>query len=124
MTTLTIFLVTIVILALVIWILRHPVSYLPPGPTTWPVVGSIPALLIEYYRSGRPCPLILLANLAAKHGKIYSLKLGFQLAVVVNDLESIREAGYNQHTTARPKQIVNQTQGQGKFRYCSIVYNY
>ncbi|XP_014672810.1 PREDICTED: cytochrome P450 2C19-like isoform X3 [Priapulus caudatus] len=69
----------------------------PPGPRGWPVVGSLVSLAGKH--GGR-----YLKQLSEQYGPIFSLYMGSQFTVVVNDVELAREAFLNQgeHTAARP----------------------
>ena len=107
-------LVTVTVLSVVIWLLRRP-SKLPPGPMSWPFIGSLPGLAIEYYMADRPDPHNLLAHMSNRYGKLFSLHIGSQLVVVANDLATVREVG--QLTTGRPRQISKSIGGgEGKCR--------
>ncbi|XP_014676764.1 PREDICTED: cytochrome P450 2C42-like [Priapulus caudatus] len=69
----------------------------PPGPRGWPVVGSLVSLAGKH--GGR-----YLKQLSEQYGPIFSLYMGPQFTVVVNDVELAREAFLNQgeHTAGRP----------------------
>ncbi|XP_014672801.1 PREDICTED: cytochrome P450 2C15-like isoform X3 [Priapulus caudatus] len=75
----------------------------PPGPRGWPVVGSFVSLAGKH--TGR-----YLQQLSEQYGPIFSLYMGPQFTVVVNDVELAREALLNQgeHTAARPFHYVMQ----------------
>lgn len=57
---------------------------LPPGPWSFPIVGNLPQL-------GR-APQRALTKLWHKYGDIYSLQMGSRPTVVINGLETIRQA--------------------------------
>ncbi|XP_072030801.1 cytochrome P450 2J4-like [Amphiura filiformis] len=93
------------VLATIVWYVRRP-SNLPPGPFAWPWLGSIPGIAVQYFTAGSLAPHRFLTLLGKKYDQLYSLKLGPQLLVVVaNDLETVQEAGHNQHTAARPAML-------------------
>ena len=93
---------------------RQSTGKLPPGPTSWPLIGSLPGILTEYFQLGRPDPHEFLASIAKKYGKFYGFKVGAQLVVVANDYHTIKEAGGNHCTAARPEQIQDAVGGDGK----------
>ncbi|XP_072032639.1 cytochrome P450 2J4-like [Amphiura filiformis] len=107
--TILVFFVTSLV---ILWFMRRPKN-LPPGLVSLPLVGSIPGLVIEYYRLGKPKPHDLLRYLAEKHGKLYSLRLGPMLVVVANDYYSIKEVGQHHCTANRPNQINDLLDGDG-----------
>ena len=109
--------VCVLVFLIISWWVRQPKN-LPPGPWGWPILGSLPNLGIALYRSGLE-PHHFLAELTKRYGKIYSFYLGGQLVVILNDIESIREAFQSQGFTDRPhirlpKEIRGRTPGEGK----------
>ncbi|XP_072040944.1 cytochrome P450 2J4-like [Amphiura filiformis] len=93
-------LVCVVAFLVISWWTRKPKN-LPPGPWTWPILGSLPNLGISLYRSGLQ-PHQFMAKLTKHYGKVYSLYLGNQLLVILNSAESVREAFQNQYLVHRP----------------------
>ncbi|XP_072046686.1 cytochrome P450 2J6-like [Amphiura filiformis] len=75
---------------------------LPPGPRSIPLLGNLPILAINSYRTGKE-PTKLLTEMAKKYGEVFSLKIGTKLMVVVNGCGSIKEAFKNQHMNDRPE---------------------
>lgn len=65
--------------------LKADVLVQPPGPLPLPVLGNL-ALLGKY-----ECPFEGFSALSKVYGDVYSLSLGSNRCVVVNDLETIRE---------------------------------
>ena len=61
---------------------------LPPGPSRFPIVGSLPSMI---YYSSRP-KFMTLANIAKVHGDIYTLYLPSKPMVVINSKELARTA--------------------------------
>ena len=77
---------------------------LPPGPSwSLPLLGNIPFLMMEFYRTGAEEPEYLLANMAKKYGEIFSLKIGTKLVVVANGYKTIAEGFKNHHMNDRPE---------------------
>ena len=117
-------LVFVAIASLIAWFIRRSTrrgpSNLPPGLTNWPIIGSIPGIVHEYFQSGRPGPHELLANLAAKYGKLYTVSLGSLRVVVANDYYTVKEAGQNHLTAARPPQIGDTIGGEGRRHECIL----
>lgn len=67
---------------------------LPPGPLGLPIVGYLPFLT--------KFPHLKFIELSEKYGKIFSLHLGSQLVVILNDGDDIREAFSKKELLARP----------------------
>ena len=64
-----------------------------PGPRTWPVFGSLPAVVWYTRQYGHRA----FTAMARRHGAVFGLKVApGQLLVVLNDRETIREAFVNQ----------------------------
>ena len=108
----TFLLCAIVFLVISWWIRRQPRN-LPPGPWTWPILGSLPNLAITAYRAGLP-PLRFLTKLGETYGEVYSFYLGNQLLVFANSSKSIREAFQNRYLTDRPIMKVQGVEEQGE----------
>ncbi|KAF3776672.1 Flavonoid 3'-monooxygenase [Nymphaea thermarum] len=70
-------------LAAAIWYFRWRDSRLPPGPTGWPLIGSLPALGAMPHHS--------LAALAKHYGPIISLRLGTTTVVAACSASAARE---------------------------------
>ncbi|XP_031490699.1 flavonoid 3'-monooxygenase-like [Nymphaea colorata] len=70
-------------LAAAIWYFRWRDSKLPPGPTGWPLIGSLPALGLMPHHS--------LAALAKQYGPIISLRLGTTTVVAACSASAARE---------------------------------
>ncbi|XP_072039612.1 cytochrome P450 2J4-like [Amphiura filiformis] len=112
----TILLACVVVFIIISWWTRKPKN-LPPGPWTWPILGSLPNLGISLYRSGLQ-PHQFMAKLTKHYGKVYSFYLGNQLLVILNSAESVREAFQNQYLVDRPtvkipEKIMSVLKGQG-----------
>ncbi|XP_072044319.1 cytochrome P450 2J4-like [Amphiura filiformis] len=84
---------------------------LPPGPWSLPLLGNIPILAIGLYRTGVELPEHLLAEMAKKYGKVFKLKIGSKLIVVINGCEYIKEAFKNHHINDRPESQLFQEVG-------------
>ncbi|XP_070573918.1 steroid 17-alpha-hydroxylase/17,20 lyase-like [Ptychodera flava] len=65
------------------WSIRLPADF-PPGPRGWPFVGSMFDLATD--------PIGALTNFSRQYGDIFSIKIGGQRAVVLNDIKSVLEA--------------------------------
>ncbi|XP_077990654.1 cytochrome P450 2C38-like [Glandiceps talaboti] len=74
---------TILLIAFLISRWRRP--NLPPGPTGWPILGSLPFL------AGKQMD-ITLTELGRKYGDVYSIMFGSYLVVVLNSYDVIKEA--------------------------------
>ncbi len=107
-------LICTVVFATIIWFVRRP-SNLPPGPFAWPWLGSLPGIVIDYYRAGRPNPHRFLASLGNAYGNLYSLKIGSLQVVVANNLDTVQEVGQNPDATGRPDRFQpSSSGGEGK----------
>ena len=66
------------------YVSKSPWKRLPPGPLSFPVIGSLPYL-------GRDTKASL-AKLALKYGDVFTLYLGPTRTVVINGYDAIKEA--------------------------------
>lgn len=56
-----------------------------PGPMPWPIIGNLPLL------ASHPSPFQAFTELSKQYGDAYSLTLGTQRCLVLNNLELIQE---------------------------------
>ncbi|XP_070556175.1 cytochrome P450 2U1-like [Ptychodera flava] len=71
------------ILIAALWSMRRPAG-LPPGPRGLPFIGSIGDLALN--------PVWTISDFAKTYGDIYTLKIGMQYIVVLNNIKLVREA--------------------------------
>ncbi|GIY91459.1 cytochrome P450 18a1 [Caerostris extrusa] len=67
---------------------------LPPGPMGLPIVGYFPFLSKDAH--------LKFMELSKKYGDVFSIRLGSELVVVLNDTASMREAFSKQELLGRP----------------------
>ncbi|XP_031490188.1 flavonoid 3'-monooxygenase CYP75B137-like [Nymphaea colorata] len=84
----------------VIWYFRRQNSRLPPGPSGWPLIGSLPALGAMPHHS--------IAELAKRYGPILSLRLGTTTVVAACSASAAREFLKHNDTNflSRPRNAV------------------
>jgi len=87
------FLLTILLVKLAQFIRTN--QRLPPGPSGYPVLGMIPNIKKEFH--------LQLFDYSKSFGKIFSLKMGNQLIVVLSDHKLIKSAFGKSEFAARPK---------------------
>ncbi|XP_072030577.1 cytochrome P450 2U1-like [Amphiura filiformis] len=75
---------------------------LPPGPWRLPLLGNLPTLALNLYRTGKE-PEQLFADIAKKYGEVFSLKFGTKLVVIVNGFESIKDISKDPRVNDRPR---------------------
>ncbi|XP_072023648.1 cytochrome P450 2J6-like [Amphiura filiformis] len=75
---------------------------LPPGPWCVPLLGNLPILALNLYRTGKE-PEQLFADMAKKYGEVFSMKIGTKLIVVANGLRSIKETSQDPRVNGRPR---------------------
>ncbi|CAL1272918.1 unnamed protein product [Larinioides sclopetarius] len=85
-----------VLLRIIFSLLKSSQRNIPPGPWGLPIFGYIPFL------SRTKSAHLHITNLAKKYGDIFSLRLGTELVVVLNDAESIKAAYNKQELLGRP----------------------
>ncbi|XP_070575518.1 steroid 17-alpha-hydroxylase/17,20 lyase-like [Ptychodera flava] len=76
----------VIVLMLVIaalWSMHIPAGF-PPGPRGLPFIGSLGALATD--------PVYNITDFTKKYGDIYSLKIGRERIIVLNNIELVREA--------------------------------
>ncbi|XP_038045431.1 cytochrome P450 2U1-like [Patiria miniata] len=79
----TVVLFVVVLLLTIAWI-RRPRN-LPPGPPAWPIIGNTRGLQ-------KGAMHLVMTDWARQYGRIMSVWMGPRLAVVLNDIEAVKEA--------------------------------
>ena len=95
---LTIFLEMFILFSMAIWWLQqilHRNKRLPPGPIGIPLLGYLP--FMNVYHLGES-----FAKLGRKFGNVFSLKVGTELAVVLDDYDTIVNAFSKPELCSRP----------------------
>ncbi len=79
----------------------------PPGPRGLPIVGMLPFMGDRIHQT--------FTNLAKKYGDIYQIPMGFQTVVVLNGLETIRQAALDKQGdfAGRPRLYILETAARG-----------
>ncbi|XP_033744220.1 cytochrome P450 2J6-like [Pecten maximus] len=77
--------IVIAILLITLLVIRSLQSPLPPGPTGYPIVGSMPMM-----RKGNV--LETFQRVRVKYGDVYSVQLGSTFTVVINGVDALNEA--------------------------------
>ncbi len=98
------FIITFCTLAISIyfWLQRRSQKgRLPPGPRTWPIVGSIPSLGWQFYRSGLRLPAFL-QHLGSQFGPIFKVNLFGRDIIILCDYDRIKEAFQHPNLSDRP----------------------
>ena len=105
---LTTVLVFVFVFVCIYWILQ-PTKRLPPGPRSYPLVGSIG--LLKQLKNGRPHEV--LAEAAKQYGGIISIWVGPTFIVILNGYDSIHKAFVRQSNcfSDRPYWIPQFNQG-------------
>ena len=105
--TLGVFILTIV--SLKIYQMLRLNKKLPPGPTGYPLVGMLPFIERDFH--------LELFDFSKSFGKIFSMKMGNQLIVVLSDHKLIKAAFGKSDYSFRPKtEFGNILGGYGKFK--------
>ncbi|XP_070574469.1 steroid 17-alpha-hydroxylase/17,20 lyase-like [Ptychodera flava] len=79
-----VFLVVVLLVVIAaLWSMHIPSGF-PPGPRGLPFIGSIGALAKD--------PVCAITDLTKKYGDIYSLKVGRERMIILNNIELVREA--------------------------------
>ena len=96
--------VTVILAVLVVWLLlatvlppRH--SNIPPGPSSYRLVGRLPDL-----QSDRDQHEVF-SEWAKQYGSVFSVRLGFSRYVVANSSETIKQIQMNSDLSGRPSWI-------------------
>lgn len=76
--------ILLVIVAVFVWHFSRRPKGAPPGPIGWPIIGSLLSLGDD--------PGGYMKSLSAKYGKVVGLFLGTEFVVVINDIETAKEA--------------------------------
>jgi 26-hydroxylase len=104
--TLGVFILTIV--SLRIYQMVRLNKKLPPGPTGYPFVGMLPYIERDFH--------LELFDFSKSFGKIFSMRMGNQLIVVLSDHKLIKAAFGKSDYSFRPKtEFGNILGGYGKF---------
>ena len=82
---------------------------LPPGPVGLPILGYLPFLDVFHLGTS-------FKKVGDKFGDVFSLKVGTELAVVLNSYEAIKKAFASDDLTARPNTFM--------FRYIFKYFSY
>ncbi|XP_072038504.1 cytochrome P450 18a1-like [Amphiura filiformis] len=96
--------ICIAIFLFLAWLAKRSRQYphpLPPGPWGLPIFGYLPQMAIAAKRHGQE-PHDVFDVLAKQYGRIFSLKLGNRLVVVLNDFETIKHAFQHHDLNDRP----------------------
>jgi len=93
--TILIFLLTIFIIKAARFIQAN--KRLPPGPSGYPLLGMIPKIKKDFH--------LQLFDYSKSYGKLFSLKMGNQLLVVLSDHKLIKKALAKSEFAARPKTV-------------------
>jgi ecdysteroid 25-hydroxylase CYP306A1 len=114
-----IFTALLVVCASVIAVLlfvRRREPRLPPGPRGVPILGYLPWI-------DPKAPHLTLTRLAKQYGRIYALKLGSVLTVVLSDHRLIREAFAKDVFTGRAPLYLTHgiMNGYGESLFCSFL---
>ena len=105
--TILIFLLTIFIIKAARFIQAN--KRLPPGPSGYPLLGMIPKIKKDFH--------LQLFDYSKSYGKLFSLKMGNQLLVVLSDHKLIKKALAKSEFAARPKTVFGSLiGGYGKLR--------
>ncbi|XP_035232455.1 cytochrome P450 2J5-like isoform X1 [Stegodyphus dumicola] len=91
------FLYTSYIVIIIYWILQGRGGRNPPGPIGLPFIGYYPFMSSK--------PYLFLDKLAQTYGPVYSLKLGSQYVVVLNDFLSTKDAFFLDAFMGRPPEF-------------------
>ena len=112
----------IVVFMVMFFYFRRPKTT-PPGPYGWPLIGSLPMLMLSSFHKEHVHDLMY--RLSQKYGNVFSLQFGGNSRVIVlNDLKSVKEAFQKPAITDRiPSQIIDRaTKGRGKNIYKNIYF--
>ena len=98
-----IFTFLMVAISVYFWLQRHSQNgRLPPGPRIWPIIGSIPSVAWQFYRSGLRLPAFL-QHLSSQFGPIFTVNLFGRNIIVLCDYDRIKEAFQHPNLSDRPQ---------------------
>ncbi len=98
-------LVTAGILLILFWLFSKPRN-LPPGPWGFPVIGSIPAIVLAVRRGVQPHQIF--DEYAKKYGPVFRVRLFTKTVVVLNDFPSIKAGFQNPSLNDRPHMLLTE----------------
>ena len=79
-----------IVFIILYWWIRTP-SNLPPGPTSWPLIGSFPTLAWKAFTSGLGFHE-LLSTFSKTYGKIFTLNLFGNYLIVISEYQLLKQA--------------------------------
>ncbi|KAF8792511.1 Cytochrome P450 2U1 like protein [Argiope bruennichi] len=94
MEILTLTILACIIGLLIFWALQKRNDRTPPGPTGLPIVGYLPFITSK--------PHLEFSRLEKKYGPVFSLKLGSENVIILNDFQSSRDAFLQDAFMGRP----------------------
>ncbi len=94
--------ITVFLVVLLLYFFTQRKYNLPPGPTQIPLIGSLPSIALNLYRTGYE-PEQLFAKLSKEYGEdVISLKIGNKVIVILNGCKVIKAAYQNPDMNDRP----------------------
>ena len=99
----SIFTITFLTILLIYWLRQTSLTRsLPPGPFSWPLVGALPSMVINLFRSGLRLPAFL-EQMSRRFGPIFMVKIGNANFVILGDYSTIKEAFQHPNLNDRPE---------------------
>ncbi len=107
----TILVTTLAFMLTYIFIVKFRLSTnLPPGPWSFPILGYLPNIAFYSRVYGLPLPAVCL-RLSKKYGPVFSFYLGSHLCVVLNSLDTVKEAFMDTKMNDRVTAVLYQDSG-------------